>query len=123
MDSVNNFNATGNVATDPELRAVSSGLSILTFRVAINNSKKVGDEWHDVPLFLTCKAFGKRAEGISKIIRKGSFVAIAGKLWPNEWEKDGEKRKEVECHLETCIVKNIEARTEPRPAFDEDVPF
>ena len=45
--------------------------------------------------------FGTRADGLSKILTKGSKVAIDGKLRWSQWEKDGQKRSKVEIIVDS----------------------
>ena len=45
--------------------------------------------------------FGARADGLSKILTKGSKVAIDGKLRWSQWERDGQKRSKVEIIVDS----------------------
>lgn len=45
--------------------------------------------------------FGTRADGLSKILTKGSKVAIDGKLRWSQWERDGQKRSKVEIIVDS----------------------
>lgn len=89
----------GRLTHDPELRRTQSGAAVLNFSVAVNNRKRNGQtgEWEDVPCYVDCVMFGKRAEGIADWIRKGSQVGVDGKLNYNSWEdKQGNKRSKLE---------------------------
>ena len=97
--SINRVNITGNLTRDPELRATGSGTQILRFGVAVNDrarNQQTG-EWEDRPNFVDCVVFGARADALSRILSKGSKVAIEGKLRYSSWEtQDGQRRSKLE---------------------------
>lgn len=103
--SINQVNISGNLTRDPELRATASGTQVLSFDIAVNDRQKNQrtGEWEDYPNYVSCTMFGTRAESVSRYIRKGSKVAISGKLRYSSWEKDGQKRSKLEV-----IVNDIE---------------
>ena len=80
--SINQVNISGNLTHDPQLRATASGTQVLSFGIAVNDRQKNSrtGEWEDYPNFIDCTMFGTRAESVSRYIRKGSKVAISGKL-------------------------------------------
>lgn len=96
--SINRVNISGNLTRDPELRATAGGMQVLSFGVAVNDRTKNQQtgEWEDRPNFVDCTMFGRRAEALSRILRKGMKVAIEGKLRYSSWEKDGQKRSKLE---------------------------
>lgn len=139
--SINRVAISGNLTRDPELRSTQSGMSILSFCVAVNDRRKnpKSGEWEDCPNYIDCTMFGKRAESVSNLISKGSKVAIEGKLRWSQWERDGQKRSKIEV-----IVDEIEfmsrGQQEPKVSqplnqqqpqqqqvdssvYDEDIPF
>jgi single-strand DNA-binding protein len=64
-----------------------SGSAYIPFAVACNRMSK--DKKSD---FFDCVAFGKTAELVADLLRKGEQVVIYGRLQIDEWEKDGVKR-------------------------------
>ena len=100
--SINRVNISGNLTRDPEERG---GGSVLAFGVAVNDRRRnpETDEWEDVPNFIDCVVFGKRAEALGRILRKGMKVAVEGKLRQNRWESDGQTRSRIEV-----VVDEIE---------------
>ena len=121
--SINSFDFSGNICSEPDLRATKSGFSILSFRVAINNRKKVDEEWQDVPTYLTCKAFGRQADNLERSLHKGSFVCCHGELWINEYEKDGQIREGIEVHVSEVVFRDNERSESKTAPYAEDVPF
>ena len=99
--NVNTAIITGNLTRDPELRQTASGTSVLQFSVAVNDRVKVNGEWTDRANYIDCTMFGTRADSLSKLLHKGSKVAVQGKLHWSSWEKNGEKRSKVEIWPDT----------------------
>jgi single-strand DNA-binding protein len=92
---------TGHVGADGELRYTGDGTPILNLRVASNDRRKVDGEWKDVPVWLSCSVFGKRAESLSKVVRKGSSVAIRGTLSTRDYDdRNGVKRTAIEVRAD-----------------------
>ena len=100
-EGMNKVIVMGNLGQDPELRATQGGTSVLTLSLAINESyldankeRQQRTEWVRVVVW------GKRAEGLSRILHKGSSVLIEGSLRTSSYEdrKSGEKRYKTEVH-------------------------
>lgn len=104
--SVNRVVLSGNLTRQPEVRESTSGLSILSFGIAVNERVKNGQtgEWDDYANFFDCVIFGKRAESLSRILEKGMKVCIAGRLRYSSWEKDGQKRSKVEVIVDDVDI-------------------
>lgn len=97
--NINNVTLTGNLTRDPELRSTASGTMVLQFSVAVNDRvKNSNGEWVDRPNYIDMTMFGSRAESLSKLLHKGSKVAVQGKLHWSSWEKDGKKQSKVEVY-------------------------
>ncbi len=84
----------GHLGADPEAKGLDSGKNLAKLRLATNESYRNdnGDlikdtQWHNVV------AWGKLAENMAQHLKKGSYVAISGKLTHNSWEdKEGNRR-------------------------------
>ena len=134
---INRVIITGNLTRDPEVRSTQSGMSIMRLGVAVNDRRKNNQtgEWEDVPNFIDCVMFGTRAENVSRYIRKGSKVAIEGKLRWSSWEdKQGGKRSKIEVVVDDLEFMSRDggdgkqpAPANAAPAADayaqEDIPF
>lgn len=103
--SINRVNISGNLTRDPETRG---GGSVLAFGVAVNDRRRNPDtdEWEDVPNYIDCVVFGKRAEPLGRMLHKGDKVAIEGKLRWSSWETDDGRRSKIEV-----IVDELEFMT------------
>jgi len=101
----NNVQLIGRLGNDPELRSFESGKKMATFSMATNetyyNSKgeKVTDtQWHNIV------AWGKKADIIEEYLKKGSEIAMQGKLVNRKYEKDGETRYVTEISLGELLM-------------------
>ena len=87
---LNQINLIGRLVADPTEAKSKAGTTILSFRLANNLSK-------DVSVFVDCKAFNKTAESAAKAIKKGSQVAITGRLSQYTYTtKDNQQRSGYE---------------------------
>lgn len=89
----------GNLTKDPELRFTASGTAVTSGSIAVNERKKEGDEWVDVPSFFDFVVWQDQAEHVSESLGKGVRVILQGKLQTRTWEDD-EKNK----HYRTEVV-------------------
>lgn len=94
--------ATGNVATDPELRFTPNGDPVLGFRIACNERRKdANGTWVDGKrIFLNINVW-KNAEQLADDISKGDEITVEGRLHEREYEKDGQQRRSIELDADT----------------------
>lgn len=133
MNGLNSVTLGGNLTRDPELRHTQGGTAVLSMSVAVNESRKDGnDEWTDYPNYIDMTLFGKRAESVSGYLSKGTYVAVTGRLHQNRWEKDGQKRSKVEVVVDNIHFQSAGQRSgqnacdgqqEDAGMYDEDIPF
>lgn len=105
-NSLNKVMLIGNVGRDPELRYTPEGIPVVTFRVAMSESRRDRDgnlrehtEWH------TVVAWRELAERTQRIVQKGALVYIEGRLRTREFEdRDGMRRRVVEIWADNLLV-------------------
>lgn len=86
----------GRLVADPELRQTPSGLSVTTFRIAVdrNHAKTGQDRQAD---FIDIVAWRQTSEFVCKYFRKGSMIAVQGSIQTRSYEdKNGNKRTAFE---------------------------
>jgi single-strand DNA-binding protein len=98
MTDINRVFLVGRLTRDAELRFTSGGMPVAKFSIAVNRSKKNGDQWEEEVSYFDIVLWGKVAEALSKYLAKGKQVAIDGELRQNRWEQDGQPRSKVEIH-------------------------
>ena len=93
--SINVVVLVGNAGRDPELRFFESGSCVCEFSLAINRPPRDGQE--QAPLWVNCKAWGKTAQVAGDYVRKGSKVAVVGRLEIEQWtdRSSGEVRSKT----------------------------
>jgi single-strand DNA-binding protein len=85
----------GRLTRDPELRALPSGNAVCGLRVACNGLRKDGDGYQERPNYFDVSVFGGQGENVERYLRKGSRLAIDGRLEWREWETAEAKRQSV----------------------------
>ncbi len=103
--SINKAFILGNVTRDPELRTTPNGQSVTSFGVATNRRwKDASGAMQEETQFHDVVVWGKLAEAISQILRKGTKVAVIGRLQTRGWEApDGSKRTRTEIIMEDFV--------------------
>jgi single-strand DNA-binding protein len=94
--SINRVVLVGRLTRDPELRALPSGTSVCSLRIACNASRRDGDgEFVERPNFFDVSVFGTPGESVGQYMRRGSRVAIDGRLEWREWETAEQERRQA----------------------------
>ena len=95
----------GRLGNETELKSLENGNSLLNFSLATNESYKDKEgnlqtktEWHRLV------AWGKTAELIDKLCKKGDELMVQGKLTHRNYEKDGETRYITEVQINEFLV-------------------
>jgi len=115
----------GNLGQNPELRVTQGGQSVLTLRVATNERFKNRDgEWQDRAEWHSVVIWGKRAEGLAKVVSKGTQVYVEGRLQTRSYDdKQGQKRYVTEVVARDVILLGRRGTGEgggPPPHTDDD---
>ncbi len=86
----------GRLVADPELRTTTSGISVISFTIAVGRDfVKAGEERQAD--FIDIVAWRQTAEFVSRYFFKGSLILVQGTLQTRSYEdKNGNKRKAVE---------------------------
>jgi single-strand DNA-binding protein len=101
--SINRVVLIGRLTRDPELRALPSGTSVCALRIACNGSRRDAEgDYHERPNYFDVSVYGASGESVGAYMRKGSRVAIDGRLEWREWETtDQQKRQAVSVVADT----------------------
>jgi single-strand DNA-binding protein len=98
-DGMNKVILLGNLGATPDLRYTPAGVAVMSLRLATNESwrdknKELQErtEWHSVVLW------GARAEGLARLLSKGTGLLVEGSLRTSTYEKDGQTRYRTEIH-------------------------
>ncbi len=100
MAGLNRVVLVGRLTRDPELKRTTSGASVTSFTVAIDNMTSKGGE--KTTSFIPCTCWNKTAENVAKYCGKGSMVGVDGRLNQRSYEdKSGAKRSIIEVVAES----------------------
>lgn len=86
----------GRLVSDPELKTTTSGISVTSFRIAVDRSyvKAGADRQAD---FFDIVAWRNTAEFVCRNFGKGALIAVDGQLQSRQYQaKDGTNRTVVE---------------------------
>ena len=77
----------GRLGQDPEMRYTPNEVAVVNFSMAVNVAKEKA-------IWLDVTAWRKTAENVQKYLKKGSRVAVSGRLDQDQWTaEDGTIRK------------------------------
>jgi len=132
VEDINSLTLVARLTADPELRALASGTSLCSMRVAFNTSEKDGSGWKDKGNFVSVTVWGGHGETCQKFLHKGSRVALKGRLGWREWESEGGKRSEISITAERVqFLDPPKDSPATQPSYsgatavesDDDIPF
>lgn len=90
----------GRTTRDIEVKKTNTDLSVAQFSLAVNSYEKGNEVAH----FFDCVVFGSRAEALAQYVKKGTLIAVQGRLTSRSFlNKNNEKVTRVEI-----LVDNFE---------------
>lgn len=97
MTDINHVILIGNLTRDvgDGYSVLSNGQAKASISIAVNRSKKSGDQWVDETSYFDITVWGKTAENLRPYFVKGQKIAVEGYLKQDRWEKDGQKFSKV----------------------------
>lgn len=123
--SINSVTMVGRLTKDAELKYTGDGLAITKFNIAVD--RYAGKDKPKEASFFTWTLFGKRAEGLTPYLLRGTQVALSGDARQNRWEKDGEKHSRIEFVANEVELlgggKKTDKPSAPDDNFQDDIPF
>ena len=86
----------GRLTRDAELSYLQNGNPVCKLGIAVNRSRKDGEQWISEANFFDVTLFGKSGESLKQYLTKGKQIAVQGALKQDRWEKDGQKFSKVQ---------------------------
>ena len=94
---LNHITLMGRLVADPELRTTPAGVTVATFRIAVDRdfkNKQTGERETD---FVNIVVWRQTAEFVSRYFTKGRMAVVEGRLQLRDWtDKEGNKRRSAE---------------------------
>ena len=106
----------GRLVADPEFRTTQSGVSFVSFRIAVdrNYTPKGAERQAD---FIPCVAWRQTAEFISRYFSKGRMIALEGSLQSRNYEdKTGARRTAYEVMVDQAYFADGKPEGAAAPA-------
>jgi len=95
---INSVTIVGRLTRDAELKYTNSGSAVTGMSIAVNRTRKDGDQWVEEANFFDVSLWGRRGESLNQYLQKGTRIAVTGELRQDRWEQDGQKRSRVVIH-------------------------
>ncbi len=117
MISYNSCIFIGNAGRAPQVRTTADGTEVASFSLAVSTWKADGEAKGE-PIWLRIVAFGKLADTVEKIVKKGSLILVAGRLSLRDYTtKDGKEKTAIEIIAQT--IQHLEKKQQ-ESALDLD---
>ena len=99
----------GRMVADPELKKTNTGISVTSFRIAVDRSYVKQGEQRQADFF-DIVAWRSSAEFVCRNFSKGALIAVDGQLQSRQYQtKDGQNRTAIEV-----VAENISFTGERR---------
>ena len=107
----------GRLTADPELKTTQSGISVVSFTLAVSRRYSKDSGQQNESDFFNVTAWRQTAEFVSRYFRKGSSICIVGTIQNRNWtDQEGQK------HYRTDIVADevmfVDSRSDSPAAGD-----
>ncbi|MBD3949745.1 single-stranded DNA-binding protein [Tuanshanicoccus lijuaniae] len=116
---MNNVQLIGRLTRDVEIRHTSSGTAVGSFTLAVNRSfqNQQGERETD---FINCVIWRKQAEILAQYTRKGSQIAVDGRIQVRNYEnQQGQRVYVTEVIVNNFYFIETRAQTEQRPQSND----
>ena len=98
----------GNLGSDVELKTLDSGRAVARVSLATHEYKKKDDGSYDeYTLWHNIVAWGAKAETMEKVLKKGSYVIVYGRLIHRTYEGEGGDQRTIT----EIVVREFETPT------------
>ena len=120
-DDINTVVLVGRLTKAAECKYPRENFAVVNFTIAVNESRKQGNEWTKYPNYFDVTFTGNYAAAMSKSLSKGIEVTVSGKLHQDRWEKDGQKYSKVIIKADNVkpgrLPKGNNAENSDAPAY------
>jgi len=112
MNNLNSVLVEGNLVRDPEYKTTTKGTALCKFTVASNRYFKQDDGFEKEVSYFEVESWGKIADSVNNLGRKGRGVRVVGRLKQERWQSnDGKAMTRV-----VIVAEHVEYR----PEFKKD---
>ena len=112
----------GRLTRDPEVRYSQGENSMAIARYSLAVDRRVKQDNSDSADFINCIAFGRNGEFAEKYLRKGTKIAVSGRIQTGKYtDRDGKTIYTTDVVVEEhdfCESKGNSQQSDPAPAQD-----
>ena len=102
----------GRLTADLELKQTQSGISVVSFTIAVNRKYSKEQQQTD---FISVIAWRQTAEFISRYFKKGSAICLTGTIQTRSWQdQQGQKRYATEIVADEAMF--VDSKSDNQPA-------
>ena len=113
----------GRTTKDIEIKATSTGTSVVEFSVAVRRNFKNANGENESDFF-NCVAYSKLAETIGRYVKKGDMIGLDGRLQTRSYtNREGKKVYVTEIIAENVEFLQTKKQEGQKPSFEDDDPF
>ena len=121
----NSVRLIGRVGNEPQVKKLGNGRTVVNFSVATTEmyrdsegNRKSETTWHRIV------AWGQPAAVAEKYLKKGSEIAVEGKLANRNWDgRDGEKYFRTEVNISSLLLLAKNNQTQKTAKAGNELPF
>lgn len=118
LPNLNRVMIVGNLTRDPDLRATTTGVPVINFRIASNRRfKDNSGEWKEDVCYVGVVAWQRLAESCASKLKKGSAVYVEGELRSRTFDNDDGTRRnllEIRAHHIQFLDRDEKSEDEVR---------
>ena len=106
MTDINTVIVSGRLTKDAELKQSAGGKPYARFSLAVNKSRKDGNEWKDETSFLDAILWNYAEEACKKCLHKGERILLEGEIRQRKYEKDGKQYSQIVLVADRVLAMN-----------------
>ena len=112
----------GRMTADPELKLTQTGVSVVSFSVAVNRpARVVNNQRVSESDFINCVAWRTAADFIAKYFKKGSAICLTGSLQSRTWNDNaGIKYYATELVVDETFF--VDGKSDNKPGDNTYIP-
>lgn len=114
-----NFNKVilgGRLTADPELKQTTTGVAVVTFKIAVNRRQSKDSQQQEADFF-NVTAWRERAEFVSRYFRKGSAICVVGSI-QNRSYTDQQGQRRIFTDIVADEIQFVDSRGD-NPAYSQ----
>lgn len=94
----------GRLTADPELKQTQTGISVASFKIAVNRRYQNRETQQTEADFFNCIAWRSQADFVSRFFRKGSSICVIGTIQNRTWTD----QQNVKHYITEIIADDIQ---------------